>query len=193
MESYEEIVNKWYLKLQKDFINSMMTRYANSKLKKEDAENIYQDVFIAIKENYTLGKIKDNTSWRNYIWRIGMNMASKQYRGLENIEKFDNGFDLTGDFKEYEKISKYLDYADNSGYSDEMVDIVNDEMAKMTPAQRELMVSHYVYDMKDSEIACEEEFEYKSTDSVKVVRNRYFRQFRDRVRERCEQEGLWAS
>lgn len=193
MESYEEIVNKWYLKLQKDFINSMMTRYANSKLKKEDAENIYQDVFIAIKENYTLGKIKDNTSWRNYIWRIGMNMASKQYRGLENIEKFDNGFDLTGDFKEYEKITKYLDYADNSGYSDEMVDIVNDEMAKMTPAQRELMVSHYVYDMKDSEIANEEEFEYKSTDSVKVVRNRYFRQFRDRVRERCEQEGLWAS
>ena len=90
MESYEEMVNKWYGKLQGEFVDSLMSRYNNSKLKKEDAENIYQDVFMAIRENFIQGSIKENTCWRNYIWKIGMNMASKLYRGLDKIEVIDD-------------------------------------------------------------------------------------------------------
>lgn len=60
----------------------LMDRYANSRMRLEDAENIYQDVFLAIQENLKNGTVRQNTVWSNYIMTIGLNQACKQYRTL---------------------------------------------------------------------------------------------------------------
>lgn len=85
-DTYEDIVLKWYRKMRPNFIDNLMQRYKGSRMRLEDAENIYQDVFIAIHENIKRGTIRDNTAWSSYILRIGMNLASKQYRSLGKNE-----------------------------------------------------------------------------------------------------------
>lgn len=88
-ETYEEIVRKWYLKLQGSFTSLMLERYRNSTLQIADVENIYQDTFIAIRENLRNGKVKDNTNWESYIMRIGLNMAGKKYRHIKDVDSID--------------------------------------------------------------------------------------------------------
>ncbi len=92
-ETYEEIVRKWYLKLQGNFASLMMERYRNSSLQLADVENIYQDVFIAIRENLRNGKVKENTNWESYIIRIGLNLAGKKYRQIKDVDSIDEPSD----------------------------------------------------------------------------------------------------
>lgn len=81
-ESYEDIVRRWYRELRPRFINTLMDHYSKSRMRLEDAENIYQDVFLAVQENLKSGKVRENTVWSTYIMTIGLNMASKHYRRL---------------------------------------------------------------------------------------------------------------
>lgn len=77
---YEDIVREWYMSLRGDFITFLMDRYRNTNMRLADAENIYQDVFIAIRKNILEGRVKEDTYWRAYIMRIGLNMAEKFFR-----------------------------------------------------------------------------------------------------------------
>ena len=79
-ESYEEIVRKWYVRLRGNFTDILMDRYKKTNMRLADAENIYQDIFLAIHKNIEDGHFPLNCDWRNYIIRTGLNMASKKYR-----------------------------------------------------------------------------------------------------------------
>ena len=79
-ESYEEIVRKWYVRLRGNFTDILMDRYKKTNMRLADAENIYQDIFLAIHRNIEKGELALNCDWRNYIIRTGLNMASKKYR-----------------------------------------------------------------------------------------------------------------
>ena len=108
-ETYEEIVRKWYLKLQGNFTSLMMERYRNSSLQLADVENIYQDVFIAIRENLRNGKVKENTNWESYIIRIGLNMAGKKYRHIKAVDAIDEPSDDSEKiFNKAQRISNLL-------------------------------------------------------------------------------------
>ena len=50
-ETYEEIVRKWYTMLRGNFTDLLMDRYKNTNMRLADAENIYQDIFVAIHRN----------------------------------------------------------------------------------------------------------------------------------------------
>jgi DNA-directed RNA polymerase specialized sigma24 family protein len=78
--NYEDIVRNCYNQYQKKFIKILATKYPSLTL--FDAENLYQDTFLAIRENVLLGRIKENTSWSSYIMTIGLNLASKEMRKL---------------------------------------------------------------------------------------------------------------
>lgn len=88
-ETYEEIVRRWYVKLRGNFTQILMNKYKGTDMRLADAENIYQDVFIAIHQNIEEGRIGTNWDWSNYIIRIGLNMASKKYRKLKNSSSLD--------------------------------------------------------------------------------------------------------
>lgn len=62
-ETYEDIVRKYYKEMRHNFIDLLMEKYKKSKMRQEDAEDIYQSIFIAIQENLMFGRIKENTSW----------------------------------------------------------------------------------------------------------------------------------
>lgn len=94
MENYEDIVRKWYNKLRPEILRRLTAKYPRLPLC--EAENLYQDTFIAIQENLMLGRIKENTSWNNYIITIGMNLASKKMREFgktDSIDKYSNDRD----------------------------------------------------------------------------------------------------
>ncbi|MBD5277727.1 MAG: hypothetical protein HDS32_00565 [Bacteroides sp.] len=88
-ETYEEIVQKWYMRLRGNFTDILMDRYKKTNMRLADAENIYQDIFIAIHQNLQEGRIGNNWDWSNYIIRIGLNMASKKYRVIGKSDSFD--------------------------------------------------------------------------------------------------------
>lgn len=90
-QEYEEIVRQWYVKLRPEFLRRLTAKYSGLSL--YDAENIYQDTFIAVQENLMLGRVKENTSWSSYIMTIGMNMASKAWRKIGKTDSADEGLD----------------------------------------------------------------------------------------------------
>lgn len=88
-ETYEDIVQKWYVKLRGSFTDLLMDRYKTTNMRLADAENIYQDIFVAIHQNLQEGRIGSNWDWRNYIIRVGLNMASKKYRTIGRTDSID--------------------------------------------------------------------------------------------------------
>lgn len=88
-ETYEDIVRKYYKEMRHNFIDLLMEKYKKSKMRQEDAEDIYQSIFIAIQENLMFGRIKENTSWSSYIMTLGLNMASKHYRKIGKTDSTD--------------------------------------------------------------------------------------------------------
>ena len=45
-ETYEDIVQKWYVRLRGSFTDLLMDRYKTTNMRLADAENIYQDIYI---------------------------------------------------------------------------------------------------------------------------------------------------
>lgn len=76
--NYEDIVKEWYNKLRPEFLRRLSLKYSGLTL--ADAENLYQDAFIAVYDNLSAGKVYENTNWSAYITTIGMNLASKLWR-----------------------------------------------------------------------------------------------------------------
>lgn len=75
-ETFESIVRKWYSKLHRTFIETIMVEYNNINI--NDAENIYQDVFIEIHRGFERGLMDKDTDWKKYIFSTGMQIARKQ-------------------------------------------------------------------------------------------------------------------
>ena len=173
-ESYEEIVKKWYLKLRPNFIDNLMDKYKGSKMRLEDAENIYQDVFIAIYDNIEKGTVRENTSWSSYIMTIGLNMATKKYRGLnkntelsEKEQDDDSPEKLT---KEVVKEIQKLSDDEPNLYTDPEAQALLGEELTHTPEPCASIIRYtYFAGLKDKEIT-EELDKYNSAQAVKAKR-----------------------
>ena len=48
-QNYEDIVRGWYNRLRPEFLRRLTAKYSGLSL--YDAENLYQDAFIAVQEN----------------------------------------------------------------------------------------------------------------------------------------------
>ena len=54
-QNYEDIVREWYTRLRPEFLRRLTAKYSSLSL--YDAENLYQDTFIAVQENLMRGRI----------------------------------------------------------------------------------------------------------------------------------------
>lgn len=174
-ENYEEIVMKWYKKLRPNFIDCLMDKYKGSKMRLEDAENIYQDVFIAIYDNIAKGNVRDNTSWGSYIMTVGLNMASKAYRGMnknvsiteKNPEDADSPEMIA---KEVAKELQKLSDVEPNLYNDPEAQALLGEELTHTPEPCASIIRYtYFSGLKDKEIT-EELDRYNSAQAVKAKR-----------------------
>jgi DNA-directed RNA polymerase specialized sigma24 family protein len=93
--NYEDIVRKWYNRLKPDFLRNLTTKYPQLTL--GDAEDLYQDTFIAIQENLQQGRVAEDTKWRSYVMTIGLNLASREMRLIRKIDSADDGFGYDDD------------------------------------------------------------------------------------------------
>lgn len=90
-QNYEDIVRDWYNRLRPAFLRRLTQQYPSLTL--GDAENLYQDTFIAIYDNLLAGRVRQDTSWDSYIMTIGLNLANKVMRKLsvtDNIGSDDD-------------------------------------------------------------------------------------------------------
>lgn len=173
--SYEDIVRKYYLEMRRKFIPFLMDKYKNSKMREEDAENIYQDIFIAIQENLAQGRIKENTSWSSYIMTVGLNMASKQYRKIgktDSAETADDDDDSgqSAIARKVDELIKALTDVEPGLYQDpEAHAILGDELTHTPEPCASIIRLTYYSGLSDAEIT--EEFEsYNSANAVKAKR-----------------------
>lgn len=194
-ESYEEIVRKYYREMKPRFIDSLMERYKQSKLRHEDAENIYQDIFLAIHENLLLGRIKENTSWSSYIMTVGLNMASKQYRRLGKIDSADKQYAESEErqskiAREVEEKIRELSSDDPGIYNNpEVQEILGEELAHTPDPCATIIRYTYLNGMSDAEIV-EEYDRYNSTKSVKAKRWQCMKDFIYRVKMALYNAGI---
>jgi RNA polymerase sigma factor (sigma-70 family) len=89
--NYEKIARKYYERYQEKFMKILAAKYPALTL--FEAENLYHDTFLAIHENLTQGRIKEDTSWSSYIIAIGLNLASKAMRKVGKTDSIDESRD----------------------------------------------------------------------------------------------------
>lgn len=192
-ETYEEIVQKWYLRLRDSFTNILMDKYKRTNMRLADAENIYQDVFIAIHQNIEEGRIGTNWDWRNYIIRIGLNMASKEYRLIGRQHSFnetnpEDGEKLSAKAQKINEILKELPSQESVPelYTDsEARALLGDELIHTPEPCASIIRKTYFSNMSDAEIA-EEVAPYRDngkplTDNTKAVKARRWLCMRDLI------------
>lgn len=185
MENFNQIVNSWYLKLRKDFINTIMSRYSKSGLKIEDVENIYQNVFIAINDNLNAGKISENTSWKSYIMKVGLNMAGRFYKQNELISSLNTNLFYSSENDElsghqYKEWITENTCEESAYHIEKMEENLKYEISRLSKNHARIMMMHYAFNMKDADIARKLK-EYKNADTVKTIRHRCLRDLRNKM------------
>ena len=171
-ESYEEIVRKWYVKLRPNFINLLMDKYRLTQMTLEDAENIYQDIFLVIRDNLDNGKIKENTSWNSYIMRVGLNLASKQYRQIgkvDSVDETDNESPSRLMAKIDDMLKEIPDEQDNIYSNPRAQEVLRDELTHTPEPCASIIKLTYFSGLKDAEII-EELDRFNSANAVKARR-----------------------
>ena len=163
-ETYEEIVQKWYVRLRAGFTNILMDIYRDSNLRLADVENIYQDVFIAIHQNLENNRIGSDWDGRNYIIRVGLNMASKKYRLIGRTESLDETDSeesdrLTARSERIQKVTELLRTLPTGGdepelYKDpEAQALLGDELTHTPEPCASIIRGKYFSELSDAEIA----------------------------------------
>lgn len=192
-ETYEEIVQKWYMRLRGHFTNILMDKYKKTNMRLADVENIYQDVFIAIHQNIEEGRIGTNWDWSNYIIRIGLNLASKKYRIIGRTDSLnesdpEDSAKLSAKAQKINDILKALPTQDGEPtlYKDpEAQALLGDELTHTPEPCASIIRKTYFSDMTDAEIA-EELAPYRDNgkplaDNAKAVKARRWLCMRDLV------------
>ena len=171
-QNYEDIVRDWYLKLQTPFLRQLTSKYPALTI--FDAENIYQDTFLAVQNNLLEGRIKEDTSWSSYIMTIGLNMASKAYRKIGKTDSADDGFDNDGEgsksktAREVEKLVKNLSEEETPLYeNEEALSLLGDELTHTPEPCGSIIRLFYYTNMSMDEIATKSGYKNATTAKAK--------------------------
>ena len=183
-QNYEDIVRDWYLKLQTPFLRQLTSKYPALTI--FDAENIYQDTFLAVQNNLLEGRIKEDTSWSSYIMTIGLNMASKAYRKIGKTDSADDGFDNDGEgsksktAREVEKLVKNLSEEETPLYeNEEALSLLGDELTHTPEPCGSIIRLFYYTNMSMDEIATK--IGYKNATTAKAKKRQCMSDLINRV------------
>lgn len=184
---YENVVREWYNRLRPQFLNKLTSRYSGMTL--GDAENIYQDAFLAVYDNIRQNKVKEQTAWSSYIFKIGMNLASKQWRTVEKTQSYDYDdseevFDSSvRTARQVEEKFKEIQEDDNDMalYSmPEAQSLLGEELAHISEPCRSILIYFYYEKMKMDEIAGE--LGYKNSTTAKSKKSQCMKDLIARVK-----------
>ena len=192
METYEEIVSRWYSELHDPFVNLIKSRFNG--LFFDEIEDIYQETFLAVHENLHRGSIEADTNWRAYIMRIGLNQTMTYCKAKG---KFVTASQAGGDadderpdwLSEMAPLETQVDETtDDPKERERMIAVMNGIMGSLTGKCRDLLPSFYYARMSMEEIC--QELGYANTDSAKSQRLKCFNKLKEAVRARLKMMGL---
>ena len=191
METYEEIVSRWYAELHDPFFNLIKSRFTG--LREDEVEDIYQDTFLAVHENLHRGSIEADTNWRAYIMRIGLNQTMTYCKAKG---KFVTAPQSAGDddderpdwLSEMAPLEALVDETSDAKDRERMIAVMNGIMGSLTGKCRDLLPSFYYARMSMEEIC--QELGYANTDSAKSQRLKCFKKLKEAVRARLKMMGL---
>ncbi|MDE7026448.1 MAG: sigma-70 family RNA polymerase sigma factor [Duncaniella freteri] len=181
-QNYEDIVREWYNRLRPEFLRRLTAKYSGLSL--YDAENLYQDTFIAVQENLMLGRIKEDTSWSSYIMTIGMNMASKAWRKIGKTDSTDADYEDSG-AKTARKVDELLKTMPTGEdeiplyKNEEALSLLGDELIHTPEPCGSIIRLFYYEDMSMDEIA--EEIGYKNATTAKAKKSQCMSDLIERV------------
>lgn len=151
--NYEEIVRQWYNRLRPEFLRRLTARYSSLTL--YDAENLYQDAFIAVQKNIMEGRVRENTSWSSYIMTIGMNLANHEIRKKGITDSLDEETEEDKVPRKVPDILKVLPTNEyDSLYDDPEAKVLLGEELSHTPEPcNSIILLYYYEDLSMKEIA----------------------------------------
>ena len=191
-QNYEDIVYEWYTRLRPEFLRRLTTKYSSLSL--YDAENLYQDTFIAVQENLMRGRIKEDTSWSNYIMTIGMNLASKAWRKIGKTDSTDEGFDDDTGSKTARKVQELLkalpdDDDEKPLYkNEEALSLLGNELTHTPEPCGSIIRLFYYEDMPMDEIA--EKIGYRNASTAKAKKSQCMTDLIKRVTDALRRAGF---
>lgn len=172
-QNYEDIVREWYNRLRPAFMRKLSLQFPSLSL--GDAENVYQDTFIAVFDNIQNGRVKEDTAWQSYIMTIGMNLA---YKALRKISITDS---LNG---EEDKPEDEIPMSDNI----EVQAVLGNELSH-TPEPCATIVRLFYYEnLSMEEIA--EEVGYKNAQTAKAKKSQCMTDLIRRVTDALNRAGF---
>lgn len=172
VKDFEDIVREWYARLRPAFLIRLTKQFPSLTL--GDAENLYQDAFIAIYDNLREGRVRQDTSWNKYIMTIGVNLANKAMRKIgktdtiSSVPDYDDCRNTTAN-----KVENLL----NTITEDDVSLSANPEVQSLlgkelihTPEPCASIIRHFYYgSMSMEEIA--EQIGYKNAQTAKAKKN----------------------
>lgn len=183
---YEDIVCELYSNLRPKFIRILTAKYPSIRL--DEAEDLYQDAFIAVKDNMERGKVRDNTSWEAYIIQIGINLTNKYLRKVQMT-------DSRAESEESGKPNRFVTFLktlteDDEGelQSMEVKAILGNELEHSPGRCHKILRLFYYVSLDLTEIA--EEVGLKNAGSVKVTKSRCMKDLIDRVKNAVRLCGI---
>jgi len=192
METYEEIVSRWYSELHDPFVNLIKSRFNG--LFFDEIEDIYQETFLAVHENLHRGSIEADTNWRAYIMRIGLNQTMTYCKAkgkfvTETQAGGDDDDERPDWLSEMAPLETQVDETtDDPKERERMIAVMNGIMGSLTGKCRDLLPSFYYARMSMEEIC--QELGYANTDSAKSQRLKCFNKLKEAVRARLKMMGL---
>ena len=183
---YEDIVREFYFNLRPKFIRILTEKYPSIRL--DEAEDLYQDAFLAVNENMAKGRVRENTSWDAYIIQIGINLTNKYLRKAGKTDSIDESEDAG-------KSNKFAAFVNTTTEDDEAVmqemevqAILGNELEHSPGRCNKILRLFYYASLDLTKIA--EEVGLKNAGSVKVTKSRCMKDLISRVKDAVRLSGI---
>lgn len=180
---YNEIVHNYYEEIKPLFINYLRKSFP---LDYDDIMNIYNDVWVDVRENIMSGKVCEGTKWRAYILRMGWYQANNMVERRPNTDSLDDeSFNRAQFDREYAADKE----SDKSIYEDpDMQAVLGAELSFIPDPCNKILKLYYFDELSMRDIA--DAMNYSGQRVAITMRSRCMDRLRTRVVNAVRRLGI---
>jgi RNA polymerase sigma factor (sigma-70 family) len=191
--NYNEVLSEWYRKLWPRCMRVLASVCPSLSL--EDAENVYQDAFLAVYENIANGRVKENTAWDSYIIRICVNLGCKTLRKVVITDPIsevpgDDDYGVMATNRKVEIAMQILTEDQKSLYDDIEVQAILGKELSHTSEPCASIIRMYYYNTKMSMAEIADEVGLKNADTAKSRKSQCMADLIERVTASLKRAGF---
>lgn len=179
------IAHEFYEELKPLFVNYL---HKNFRIDYDTIYDIYNDVWLDVRENIAAGRVHPGTHWKAYILRMGFNKANKlaEHRSHEPELVLD---DETFNREAFEKKYNAEKEAEESGYGNpQLLDVLNAELCYIPDPCNTVLQMYYYEHLSMREIAdC---MNYSGARSAITIMDRCRKNLKARVANTARSLGI---